>query len=79
VLRRWRHDRASFRIDDAKLALTFARHGGALRTVAGALQRIIRQQRRFGETVDLAAQAALDEARFTEVFSQRYQGRLKRP
>ncbi|MEI4600306.1 hypothetical protein, partial [Klebsiella pneumoniae] len=30
VLRRWRHDRASFRIDDAKLALIFARHGGAL-------------------------------------------------
>jgi hypothetical protein len=79
VLRRWRHDRASFRIDDAKLALIFARHGGALRTVAEALQRIVRQQRRFGESVDLAAQAALDEARFTEVFSQRYQGRLKRP
>lgn len=79
VLRRWRHDRASFRIDDAKLALIFARHGGALRTVAGALQRIIRQQKRFGETTDLAEQAVLDEARFTDVFSQRYQGRLKRP
>lgn len=79
ILRRWRHDRASFRVDDAKLALIFARHGGALRTVAGALHRIIRQQKRFGDTTDLVAQAALDEARFTDVFSQRYQGRLKRP
>ena len=79
LLRRWRHDRASFRIDDAKLALTFARHGGALRTVAAALHRINRQQKRFGETTDLVAQAASDEARFTDVFSQRYQGRSKRP
>ncbi len=79
LLRRWRHDRASFRIDDAKLALIFARHGGALRTVAAALHRINRQQKRFGETTDLAAQAASDEARFTDVFSQRYQGRSKRP
>ncbi|MCV9940522.1 hypothetical protein OIU35_29580 [Boseaceae bacterium BT-24-1] len=79
LLRRWRHDRASFRIDDAKLALTFARHGGALRTVAAALHRINRQQKRFGETADLVAQAASDEARFTDVFSQRYQGRSKRP
>ncbi|RXT53857.1 hypothetical protein B6S44_15895 [Bosea sp. Tri-44] len=79
LLRRWRHDRASFRIDDAKLALTFARHGGALRTVAAALHRINRQQKRFGETTDLVAQAANDEARFTDVFSQRYQGRSKRP
>lgn len=79
LLRRWRHDRASFRIDDAKLALIFARHGGALRTVAAALHRINRQQKRFGETTDLVAQAASDEARFTDVFSQRYQGRSKRP
>lgn len=79
LLRRWRHDRASFRIDDAKLALIFARHGGALRTVAAALHRINRQQKRFGETADLVAQAASDEARFTDVFSQRYQGRSKRP
>lgn len=79
LLRRWRHDRASFRIDDAKLMLIFARHGGALRTVAAALHRINRQQKRFGETTDLAAQAASDEARFTDVFSQRYQGRSKRP
>lgn len=79
LLKRWRHDRASFRIDDAKLALIFARHGGALRTVAGALQRILKQQKRFGETTDLAQQALLDEAKFTDVFSQRYQGRLKRP
>lgn len=79
LLRRWRHDRASFRIDDAKLALIFARHGGALRTVAAALHRINRQQKRFGETTDLEAQAASDEARFTDVFSQRYQGRSKRP
>jgi len=79
LLRRWRHDRASFRIDDAKLALTFARHGGALRTVAAALHRINRQQKRFGEATDLVAQAASDEARFTDVFSQRYQGRSKRP
>lgn len=79
LLRRWRHDRASFRIDDAKLTLIFARHVGALRTVAGALHRINRQQKRFGETTDLLGQAALDEAKFTDVFSQRYQGRLKRP
>lgn len=79
LLRRWRHDRASFRIEDAKLALIFARHGGALRTVAAALHRINRQQKRFGETTDLVAQAASDEARFTDVFSQRYQGRSKRP
>jgi hypothetical protein len=79
LLRRWRHDRASFRIEDAKLALIFARHGGALRTVAGALHRINRQQKRFGETVDLVAQATGDEARFTEIFAQRYQGRPKRP
>jgi hypothetical protein len=79
LLRRWRHDRASFRVEDAKLALIFARHGGALRTVAGALHRINRQQKRFVETTDLVAQAASDEARFTDVFSQRYQGRSKRP
>lgn len=78
LLKRWRHDRASFRMEDAKLALIFARHESGLRTVAGALHRIVRQQRRFGETTDLAAQAERDASRFGDVFALRYLGRMKR-
>ncbi|AMJ61793.1 hypothetical protein [Bosea sp. PAMC 26642] len=78
LLKRWRHDRASFRMEDAKLALIFARHESGLRTVAGALHRIVRQQRRLRETTDLAAQAERDASRFGAVFAVRYLGRMKR-
>jgi hypothetical protein len=75
ILKKWRHDRSSFRMEDAKLAQTFAMMGQDLRVAAQAMRRVLQQLARFAASGDLAALAAADEARFGQVFSERYSKR----
>lgn len=77
VLKKWRHDRASFRIEDAELAQTFAIMGGDLRVVANALKRVLMQVSRMGASADLGQLAGADEARFAAVFAERYQVKVR--
>ncbi len=72
VLKKWRHDRASFRIEDAKLAQTFAIMGHDLRVTAHALKRVLQQLQRLAASEDLTAMSGADEALFGEVFATRY-------
>jgi hypothetical protein len=75
ILKKWRHDRSSFRMEDAKLAQSFAMMGHDLRTAAQAMRRVLQQLGRFAASGDLAALAAADEARFGQVFAERYKQR----
>jgi hypothetical protein len=77
VLKKWRHDRASFRLEDAELAQTFASIARDLRVVAGALKRILQQQGRLAAGADLGQLASADEARFAAVFAERYQLKVR--
>lgn len=72
LLKKWRHDRSSFRMEDAKLAQSFTMMGHDLRTTAQAMRRVLQQLGRFAATGDLATLSAADEARFGEVFAERY-------
>jgi hypothetical protein len=72
ILKKWRHDRSSFRIEDAKLAQSFAMMGYDLRVSAQAMRRVLQQLGRFAASGDLAALSASDEALFGEVFATRY-------
>jgi hypothetical protein len=77
ILKKWRHDRASFRLEDAELAQTFASIGRDLRVVAGALKRILRQTGRLGDDAELGRLAGADAARFAAVFAERYQVKVR--
>ncbi len=72
ILKKWRHDRSSFRMDDAKLAQSFAMMEHDLRISAQAMRRVLQQLGRFAASGDLAALSASDEALFGEVFAARY-------
>jgi hypothetical protein len=72
ILKKWRHDRSSFRMEDAKLAQSFAMMGHDLRVSAQAMRRVLQQLGRFAASGDLAALSASDEALFGEVFATRY-------
>jgi hypothetical protein len=72
LLKKWRHDRSSFRMEDAELAQTFARMGQDLRIVAGSLKRILAQLGKLARDADLQTQGAQDEASFARAFSKRY-------
>ncbi len=72
ILKKWRHDRSSFRMEDAKLAQSFAMMGHDLRVTAQAMRRVLQQLGRYSASGDLAAQSAADEARFGLVFAERY-------
>jgi hypothetical protein len=72
ILKKWRHDRSSFRMEDAKLAQSFTMMGHDLRVTAQALRRVLQQLGRLAAQGDLAAQSAADEARFGMVFADRY-------
>jgi hypothetical protein len=72
ILKKWRHDRASFRIEDAELAQTFTIMGHDLRAVANALKRILLQLGRLGTQANLTQLASADEPRFAAVFTERY-------
>jgi len=77
TLKKWRHDRASFRLEDAELAQTFASIGGDLRVVANALKRILQQAGRLEASADLDELARADAARFAAVFAVRYQLKVR--
>ncbi len=77
VLKKWRHDRASFRIEDAELAQTFAMIGRDLRVVANALKRILQQTGRLAAHAQLGQLASADEERFAAVFAERYQVKVR--
>ncbi|MGL4242537.1 MAG: hypothetical protein ACRCTI_15615 [Beijerinckiaceae bacterium] len=72
LLKKWRHDRSSFRMEDAKLAQSFAMMGYDLRVTAQALRRVLQQLGRLVAAQDLAALSSADEARFGQVFATRY-------
>jgi hypothetical protein len=72
ILKKWRHDRSSFRMEDAKLAQSFTIMGHDLRVTAQALRRVLQQLGRLSAAGDLAALSAADEARFGQVFAERY-------
>jgi hypothetical protein len=72
LLKKWRHDRSSFRMEDAELAQTFARMGQDLRIVAGSLKRILAQLGKLAREADLQTQGVQDEASFAKAFSKRY-------
>jgi hypothetical protein len=71
ILKKWRHDRSSFRIEDAKLAQSFAMMGHDLRVTAQALRRVLQQMGRLAPG-DLATLSVADAARFGQVFATRY-------
>lgn len=75
VLKKWRHDRSSFRMEDAKLAQSFTMMGHDLRIAAQAMRRVLQQLGRLAAAEDLAALGAADEARFGLVFAERYNKR----
>jgi hypothetical protein len=75
VLKKWRHDRSSFRMEDAKLAQSFAMMGHDLRVAAQAMRRVLQQLGRLAASEDLTALSAADEALFGQVFSERYSRR----
>jgi hypothetical protein len=75
VLKKWRHDRSSFRTEDAKLAQSFAMMGHDLRIAAQAMRRVLQQLGRLAASEDLASLSAADEALFGQVFSERYSKR----
>ncbi len=77
ILKKWRHDRASFRIEDAELAQTFTTIERDLRVVANALKRILQQTGRLAAHAQLGQLASADEARFAAVFAERYQVKVR--
>ena len=77
ILKKWRHDRASFRIGDAELAQTFTTIEHDLRVVANALKRILQQTGRLAAHAQLGRLASADEARFAAVFAERYQVKVR--
>jgi hypothetical protein len=79
VLKKWRHDRSSFKIEDAKLAQSFAMMGHDLRVSAQAMRRVLQQLARLSAAEDLAALAAADEARFGQVYAERYSKKADGP
>ncbi|MGL5113781.1 MAG: hypothetical protein ACRC7G_08420 [Beijerinckiaceae bacterium] len=72
LLKRWRHDRASFKVEDAKLAQSFARMERDLRATAGSVRRILRQAESHAAARDLPAMAATDHVFFAAAFAGRY-------
>jgi hypothetical protein len=72
LLKKWRHDRSSFRMEDAKLAQSFTTMGHDLRVTAQALRRVLQQLGRLAATGDLIALSNADEVRFGQVFATRY-------
>jgi hypothetical protein len=75
ILKKWRHDRSSFRMEDAKLAQSFAMMGHDLRVAAQAMRRVLHQLGRLAASEDLTALSAADEALFGQVFAERYSKR----
>jgi hypothetical protein len=78
ILKKWRHDRSSFRMEDAKLTQSFTMMGHDLRVSAQALRRVLQQLGRLAAQGDLAALSAADEARFGLVFADRYNRQAER-
>jgi hypothetical protein len=72
LLKKWRHDRSSFRVEDAKLAQSFAMMGHDLRVTAQAMRRVLQQLGRLAAAGDLVALSNADEARFGQIFATRY-------